>query len=117
MSSSSESESILMLLIWVGSCNHSTYCIGTGPCGKLEPFAKRTQRAARRFTASPVLFCDGNGDQKDEARRGCPKDAEIIEERLGTLPPAKAKVMLKDIHKLAVKSSRPADSRNASKTS
>lgn len=44
------------------------------------------------------------------------KTAEIIEERLGALPLAKAKVMLKDIHKLAVKSSRPADSRNASKS-
>ena len=43
------------------------------------------------------------------------KRAEIIEERLGALPPAKAKVMLKHIQKLAVKSSRPADSRNASK--
>jgi hypothetical protein len=29
--------------------------------------------------------------------------AEIIEEHLGTLPPAEAKAMLKAIHKLAVK--------------
>jgi hypothetical protein len=41
----------------------------------------------------------------DEAVR---RTAEIIEEHLGTLPPADAKAMLKDIHKLAVKSSRPA---------
>jgi len=32
------------------------------------------------------------------------RTAEIIEEHLGALPPAEAKAMLKDIHKLAVKS-------------
>jgi len=39
----------------VGSCNHWTYCIGTGPCGKLEPFAKRTQRAALYSLAGFIL--------------------------------------------------------------
>jgi hypothetical protein len=41
------------------------------------------------------------------------KTAEIIEERLGALPPAKANVMLKDIRKLAVKSSHPSKPRRS----
>jgi hypothetical protein len=46
------------------------------------------------------------------------RTAEIIEEHLGTLPPPKAKVVLKDIRKLAAKSSRSVaaeklESRNA----
>jgi hypothetical protein len=34
------------------------------------------------------------------------RTAEIIKEHLGTLPPTEAQATLKDIHKLAVKSSR-----------
>ena len=34
------------------------------------------------------------------------RTAKIIEEHLGTLPPTEAKGVLKDLHKLAVKSSR-----------
>jgi len=43
------------------------------------------------------------------------RTAEIIEEHLGTLPPAEAKTMLRDIHKLAVKSSRSAGRGKASR--
>ena len=44
------------------------------------------------------------------------RTAEIIEEHLGTLPPAEAKAMLKDIHKLALKSSRSANRGKASRS-
>jgi hypothetical protein len=43
------------------------------------------------------------------------RTAEIIEEHLGTIPPTEAKAMLKDIHKLAVKSSRSANRGKASR--
>jgi hypothetical protein len=42
--------------------------------------------------------------------------AGVIEEHLGTLPPTDAKAMLKDLHKLAVKSSRSANRGKASRS-
>jgi len=44
------------------------------------------------------------------------RTAEIIEEHLATLPPTAAKAMLKDLHKLAVKSSRSANRGKASRS-